>query len=95
MAGLALALGLGMGLGLALGLALALGLGLGLGLALGLGLGLGLGLALGLASPGCSQAPVPLWLHKMSTPAPLMRRLLLASVTQLSESGTFSCHLSA
>lgn len=47
------------------------------------------------ATPGCSQAQVPLWLHKMSAPALLMHRLLLAGVTQLSESGAFSCHLSA
>lgn len=50
---------------------------------------------LGPASAGCSQARVPLWLHKMSAPAPLMRRLLLADVTRVSESGAFSCHLSA
>lgn len=49
----------------------------------------------GSANEGCSQARVPLWLHKMSAPAPLMRRLLLAGVTRLSESGAFSCHLSA
>lgn len=57
--------------------------------------GWGLPAGLGPAKTGCSQARVPLWLHKMSAPAPLMRRLLLASVTRLSESGAFSCHLSA